>query len=144
MKIIIRPINRRPFFYCISCLIFFYACAKKIYFQDSELAPKANGKITWKNSGSNAYQVEIDAYYLKKPETLKPSKDDYVVWIQGVDDSIRNVGRMVSVNSLTSPVLEGELVVFTHVRPVKVFITAEDSTTAVVPGTMVVLTTPRF
>ena len=144
MKTYLLPLKNISLLICIAALSMLSACAKKIYFNESAVVPKANGKVTWKSSGNNAYEVEVNTYYLSKPGMLTPPKGDYMVWIEGADGSIHNAGKILTMNSLTSPVLEGEIVVTTGVRPVRVFITAEDSTSAPSPGATVVLTTPRF
>jgi hypothetical protein len=132
------------FFLPLIGLVLLTSCSRKIHFQKSAVAPAAEGKVTLKKDGNKNYEAAVEVYNLAKPERLSPPRNDYVVWLQAEDNSVRNVGRMVVNNSLFSSTMKGSLTVVTVKKPVKIFITAEESFDVVIPSSTIVLTTPTF
>lgn len=113
--------------------------AKKIPFVQSSVAPAAQGyvKITTDRNKNNIIKISIKN--LVQIERLDPSMKTYVVWMVTDRETTENIGRINSSNKLN--------VSFSAVssfKPIKIFITTEESENAQYPGENVVLTTNNF
>ena len=122
-----------------AMLFVFSSCTKKITFLTSSVVPAAEGQVSVKNDKNNNYNIQMQITNLADIERLQPAKKSYVVWMETVDNSPKNIGRISSSNKLKV----GFETVST-LRPTKIFITAEEDESSQYPGSMVVLTTDRF
>jgi len=122
-----------------AMLFVFSSCAKKITFLTSSVVPAAEGQISVKNDKNNNYNIQMEITNLADIERLQPARKSYVVWMETVDNLPKNIGRISSSNKLK---VSFETV--SSMRPIKIFITAEEDETSQYPGSMVVLTTDRF
>ena len=120
------------------------ACSKKITFPGSSLVPEARGSVKVKKDKNNNYALNIHVENLPKPENLTPAHEDYVVWMETNNGSVKNIGRLVSASGLFSKKLKAALETVTPFEPVRVFITAEDNAGIQYPGSDVVLRTRSF
>ena len=121
--------------------IIFEACAKKINFTTSAVAPAAVGKVKIKKDNNNNYAISVSITHLASPQKLNPPKDTYVVWVEAPDHGIKNIGMITSSSGFLSKTLKGSLKAVTAFKPIKVFITAETKGDIRHPGIPVVLTT---
>lgn len=115
------------------------SCTKKIYFENSTVVPAAEGKVTVGNDKNNNYVIKMQISNLADVGRLQPPKNSYVVWIETDRGMARNIGRIITTNKLN---VGFETV--TAFKPNRIFITAEEDESTQYPGSMVVLTTPRF
>ncbi len=97
-----------------------------------------------KKDKNNNYALTIHVKNLPKPENLTPAHEEYVVWMETQNGSVKNIGRLVSASGLLSKKLKASLETVTPFEPVRVFITAEDNAGIQFPGSDVVLRTKSF
>ncbi|MFO7722359.1 MAG: hypothetical protein R6V49_03960 [Bacteroidales bacterium] len=121
-------------------VIFGSSCMEqKVLFLTSAVVPAAEGRVVIKPDKNHNYVINITISNLAAVERLQPSKNAYVVWMEMKKGSYRNLGQIVSSESLNA-----SFETVSTVMPVKIFITAEDYESVTYPGTTVVLTTRRF
>ena len=132
------------FVLALAITILLGSCAKRVKFRPSPLVPAAAGYVKIKKDENKNYSIEIKISNLADPERLYPAKQAYVVWIETDNNGIKNLGQLRSSKSLFSGALEGSLNTVTAFEPVKVFITAEDTTTPQHPGAQTVIQTRNF
>lgn len=115
------------------------ACAQKVVFPTSTVAPAAVASVKFKKDKNQNYQIHFTAKYLATPQKLTPSKNYYVVWIETEDSEVINVG------SLTSSAKRGAFLKFvTSFKPVRIIVTAEDTPDVKYPGSMEILKSEIF
>lgn len=121
-------------------VIFGSSCMnQRVLFQTSSVVPAAEGNVVIKTDKNNNYLITITISNLAEVERLQPPKYAYVVWIEMKNGSYRKLGQIVS-----SDKLNASFETVSTLKPVKVFITAEDNENITYPGSLVVLTTRRF
>ena len=111
----------------------------KNYFSDIKCSPGSRGAVTVKEDKNNNYSIKLEITNLAAVDRLEPPKNSYVVWMETDRGSARNIGRIVTTNSLK---VSFETV--SSFRPTRIFITAEENENALYPGEMLVLTTNSF
>ena len=119
----------------------FSACAKKISFQNSAVAPAARGHVKIKKDGNNNYNIQIRLLNLAESNRLEPAKNTYVVWMESDNSSAKNIGQIKSDINFMAKKLKAQFTTISPIKPTKIFITAEDDATTQYPGNVVVLTT---
>ncbi len=120
-------------------ILSFASCTPKITFLTSSVVPAAEGVVTVKEDKNNNYVIKLEITNLAAIDRLEPPKNTYVVWMETDRREAKNIGRIVTSNSLK--------VTFETVssfRPTRIFITAEENENALYPGEMLVLTTNSF
>ena len=120
------------------------SCATKATFVNSAVVPAAEGYVKVKKDKNKNYLVKVQLKNLAPSSRLQPSKSTYVVWMMSNDNVTKNIGQVVSGASLLSNALQGSLETVTTLKPVKIFITAEDNASTEYPDSKVVLTTNFF
>jgi len=120
------------------------SCATKATFVNSSVVPAAEGFVKVKTDKNKNFLVKVQLKNLAPSTRLQPSKNMYVVWMMSNDNVTRNIGQIISSTSLLSNALQGSLVTVTTLKPVKIFITAEDNGSTEFPDSQVVLTTDFF
>jgi len=128
----------------IIAVIFFSSCARKLVFQVSPIVPAARGDVKIKRDHNKNYNIYVSLEDLAEPSRLTPAKQTYVVWLVANDNSTKNVGQVKTSTSLLSHTLRGSFETVSSSKPVRVFITAEDNATVLMPGGMMVMTTNGF
>jgi hypothetical protein len=113
--------------------------AHKIPFLQSSVVPAAEGYVKINSDRNNNNIIKIDIKYLAEIERLDPAMKTYVVWMVTDNKTTANIGRINSSNKLN---VSFEAV--TSFKPIKIFITAEESENTQVPGEKIVLTTANF
>ncbi len=85
-------------------------------------APAAMGTIVTSNDRNGNTRVEVKVKHMASPQSLTPSKNAYVVWIQPHGQPPQSLGQL-RINEK----LEGSLKATTPEKIFDVFITAEDN-----------------
>jgi hypothetical protein len=120
------------------------SCAKKVTFQTSTIVPAARGDVKIKKDGNNNYLVQIELENLAEVSRLEPSKKAYVVWMEAEDSMPKNIGQIKSDSKFLSSKLKASFETVTPVRPIKIYITAEDIADIQSPGKQLIMETNRF
>lgn len=128
----------------IVAALAFTSCAKKIAFAPSSVVPAASGSVKVKKDDNNNYKVNLHVQHLPEAGDLNPPKNNYTVWMETADNRAMNIGRLQVSKGLFSKTRKGELETVASFKPVRFFITAEDSSTPNIPGSEHVLTTSLF
>ena len=125
------------------CIILFIlgSCSKKISFGSSPIVPGATGKVTVKKDNNNNYYLVVNTVNLTPSKNLTPARDVYVVWMEGADNSLKNLGQIKPSTGFLSKAYKGELKATTLTKPRRVFITAENDANIEQPGNSLVLST---
>lgn len=123
----------------IFAAILVSACSKKITFPTSEVVPAAEAVLQVDKNDSDNYEVQLEVTNLAEPNRLTPSRSNYVVWMVTEKHGTINLGNL-KVNKKNKASLE----TVTPYKPIRLFITAEDTAKAVLPSTQVVLNSEDF
>jgi len=118
--------------------------AKKIKFLTSTVVPAARGYVKITRDKNLNYDISINIFNLAEVYRLEPSKLTYVVWLVTEDDITMNMGKINSTTAFLSKKLKATFETVTSLKPVKIFITAEDDPSRQYPGKEVVLMTSTF
>ncbi len=120
------------------------SCAKKISFLTSSVVPAAQGYVKVKNDNNKNYAISVHLTDLAEVGRLQPAKQTYVVWMETNEEATKNIGQIKSSTGFLSKQLKASFETVSSIRPIKIFITAEDDATTQYPGTQVVLSTDKF
>jgi hypothetical protein len=120
------------------------SCAKTISFLPSAVVPAAEGQVKVKKDGNKNQHIEIEIYNLAEPKNLQPPKQMYIVWMETDNNSIKNIGQIITSSGSFSRNLKAKFETVTSYTPVKIFITAENDANVEYPGRVVVLSTNQF
>lgn len=123
----------------IFAAILLSACSKKVTFPVSEVVPAAEAVVKVDKNSNENYEIELDVQNLAPAERLTPARRHYVVWMVTKKHGTINIGNL-NINRKNN----GELNTSTPYEPVRIFITAEDDTSPVLPSTQVVLNSGDF
>lgn len=134
---------KTPLLFIITILIL-SSCAKKISFSPSTVVPTASGSVKVKKDDNNNYKVNLSVRNLPSAGDLHPPKNNYTVWMETADNRAMNIGKLQTSKGLFSKTRKGELETVASFKPVRFFITAEDTNTPNIPGSEHVLTTSLF
>jgi hypothetical protein len=110
------------------------AWAKDDKLTNTGVAPAAQGTVSTGTDKNGNTSVDIKVEHLAHPESLKPAKQNYLVWIQPSGQSAQLLGAL-----RVGDDLKGELKGSTPAKSFQVLITAEDQTNAETPSSTVVL-----
>ena len=138
---------RKGIFICCSALIILFfvsSCATKATFQNSSVVPAAEGYVKVKADKNDNYLVKVEVQNLAASTRLSPPRNTYVVWMMSNDNTTRNIGQIISSSRGLSNSLQGSLESVTTLKPVKIFITAEDDPSTEYPDSQTVLSTNFF
>jgi hypothetical protein len=119
------------------------SCGKKITFLPSTVIPTAKGYVKIREENNNNYAVKLEVKDMVKSKDLQPGKGTYVVWVETQENRAHHLGKLETAKGLFSKTRKAKLVSVTAAKPVRVFVTAEDTTTPQFPSE-VVLTTKLF
>ena len=140
--------TQRGFTFCklvvFISVLFLTSCAKRVVFPESSLVPAAKGNVKVRKDKNNNFALTVRVENLPKPENLTPAHEDYVVWMETQNGSVKNIGRLVSASGLFSKKMKASLETVSPFQPARVFITAEDNAGVQYPGGDVVLRTKSF
>ncbi|HEY3371219.1 MAG TPA: hypothetical protein VGK10_10245 [Prolixibacteraceae bacterium] len=124
-------------------LIFsFSSCATKSHFLSSPIVPAAEGTVAVKKDNNKNYVIKVNIFNLAEPSKLQPSRNMYVVWMEGDNNETKNIGQIKSSHSIISKQLKGSFETVSPVKPKKIFVTAENDASVQYPNNSdIVLTT---
>ncbi len=131
-------------FFAIMILLTVDSYAKKIVFLSSSITPAARGYVKVTRDKNLNYDIQVQVLDLAEVNRLQPSRHAYVVWILTDKEIIKNLGRLNSQPNQGSKQLKASFETLSSSKPIKIFITAEDETSAQSPSEQVILTTDRF
>ena len=130
--------------FALLILFSFEASAKKVKFLTSALVPAARGYVKINHDKNLNYAISINISNLAEVYRLEPAKLTYIVWLVTGDGITMNMGKMKSTAGFFSKKLKATFETVTSLKPVKIFITAEDDPSRQYPGKEVALTTSTF
>jgi len=119
-------------------------CSKKMAFQTSSVVPSAEGTVKVKKDDNNNYSIDLKVIRLADPMRLEPPKSTYVVWIETAKNGSKNIGSLNTSGSMFSKTLKSFLKTVSSLKPLSLFITAENDADIQYPSSYVVLRTDRF
>lgn len=120
------------------------ACTRKTSFLTSAVVPAARGNVTVNTDKNENYVIQIQLSGLAEVERLDPPKQTYVVWMVTDRDITKNLGQINSSSALLSSKLKAVFETVSPMKPVRIFITAENDPAIEYPGNQVVLSTDKF
>lgn len=120
----------------IFAAIMISSCSNKYVFPTSEVLPAAEAEVRIERNKSNNYEIELEIDNIASPKRLTPARSHYVAWMETENHGTVNLG-----NLRISSKNEAELNTVTPYKPIRIFITAEDSQNIMQPSTQVVLST---
>ncbi len=100
--------------------------AAKASFLTSTVAPAAQGTVTVKQDGNKNYVIKIKISNLSPSTRLTPPMKAYIVWMVAADNSIKNLGQLNTPEKFMSRNLKASFETVSGIKPVKIFITAEN------------------
>jgi hypothetical protein len=112
-------------------------------FLTSQVVPAARGSVKVKRDKNHNYVIQVHVENLAEVKRLDPSKQTYVVWMATDQERTKNIGQINSSSSLLSKSLKASFETVSSIKPVKIFITAEEDGSTQSPG-MLILTTNDF
>jgi hypothetical protein len=118
--------------------------AKKVKFQNSSVVPAARGYVKITRDKNLNYSINISISNLAEVFRLEPSKLNYIVWMVTEDETTMNMGKINSTVGFFSKKLKATFENVTSLKPIQIFITAEDDPSRQYPGKQVVLSTNKF
>jgi hypothetical protein len=118
--------------------------AKKVKFQNSTVVPAARGFVKITRDKNLNYSLDISISNLAEVFRLEPSKLNYIVWMVTEDATILNMGKINSTTGFFSKRLIAKFETVTSLKPIQIFITAEDDPSRQYPGQQLVLSTNKF
>jgi len=130
--------------FALLILFSFDVSAKKVKFLTSTLVPAARGYVKINRDKNLNYNLSIKISNLAEAFRLEPSKLNYIVWMVTDDETTMNMGKIKSTVGFLSKDLKAKFETVTSLKPVKIFITAEDDPGRQYPGKEIALTTNRF
>lgn len=120
------------------------SCSRKFRFENSSLAPNAEGQVKVKKDHNKNYAITVKTVNLAEPEKLDPPSSLYVVWMQTEFNGTKNVGQIKTSSGLFSKKLKASISTVSPFKPVQVFITGEENGNVSYPSLQRVLTTGLF
>lgn len=126
-------------------IVSFSSCATKISFLTSSVVPAAKGFVKVKKDKNANYFIAVNISNLAEPTRLEPTKNTYVVWMEGNDNETKNLGQIKSSSAILSNELKSSFETVSPVKPKKIFITGENDASIQYPNySDIVLTTDYF
>ena len=120
------------------------SCSKTVRFNISPVVPSAVGTVKFTTDNNKNMLMVLTVENLVDPSRLTPSKKTYIVWTENEDRAVRNLGRLVSSEAYFSTERNAKFSSPITTKPVRVFVTAENSADVQQPGNVTVLTTSNF
>ncbi len=116
------------------------SCSSKQAFLTSPIVPAARGSVKVKKDNNNNYLIKVYLENLAEVKRLSPPKQTYVVWMETDQEGTKNIGQINSSTSFLSRNLKASFETVSSVKPVRIFITAEEDGNAQLPGLQILST----
>ncbi|WP_051205349.1 hypothetical protein [Salinimicrobium xinjiangense] len=123
----------------IFAAILISACSKKVTFPVSEVVPAAEAVVKIDKDSNKNYEIELEVSNLAEAERLTPARKHYVVWLVTKKHGTINIGNLNVSRKNNAKITTG-----TPYEPIRIFVTAEDDPSPVLPSTQVVLNSGEF
>jgi hypothetical protein len=120
-------------------VVVFTACSKDIVFPVSDIVPAAEAVLKVNKNDNDNYNLELKVENLAAADRLSPPRRSYVVWMVSKKNGTISMGNL-DIGRKNKGVIKST----TPYEPIRVFITAEDGATPVVPSTQIILDSGRF
>jgi hypothetical protein len=120
------------------------SCSRKIDFLNSEYAPSSEGYVKIKMDKNKNYVLKIEVSNLAEVSRLVPPKQTYVVWMLSDKYIIKNLGQLKSSEHFLGSKPNASFYTVTSLKPIKVYITAEEDPNVKYPNERIFLTTEKF
>jgi hypothetical protein len=142
----LNTLTNKIFLGGVALLILFSvdSSAKMVKFLNSTVEPAARGYVKINLDKNRNYSVKISISNLAEVSRLQPSKLNYIVWLVTNDEITMNMGKINSTTGFLSKKLKATFETVTSLKPIQIFITAEDDPSRQYPGNQVVLSTNKF
>lgn len=131
-------------FISLIILLVSASCSRKEYFLPSSIVPGAEGYVKINKDKNSNYGVNLIVTNLAGSTKIQDAKRNYVVWSETENIRAENIGKLRSLRGMFSKTYKGKLETVTSSKPVRIFITAEDSDNPQVPSGQVILNTKLF
>ncbi len=122
----------------------FSSCVTKEKFLTSPVVPAAEGYVKIKKDNNKNYEITIELVNLAEPERLQPPMKFYNVYLVSKHDQIKKIGQITSSTGFFSNKLKASFTTVSNIKPIKIFIMAENDASNQYPDSKVVLTTDEF
>jgi hypothetical protein len=117
---------------------------KKVPFNTSTVVPGAEGTVKVKKDGNGNYHIDVDIVNLADPSKLTPARKAYVVWVETEEKGAKNIGQIHPGSSMFSKTKKASISTVSPIKPIRVFVSAEDDPSTEEASTVIVLTTNSF
>lgn len=114
-------------------ILSFSSCVSTTRFATSAITPAAEGTIKVKKDANKNYVIKIQIANLAESKNLTPPMDVYVVWLVTEDNMTKNVGQIKSSSAFLSKSLNATFETVSTLKPIKIFITAENDASVQYP-----------
>lgn len=111
----------------------FGSCVTTTRFATSAITPAAEGTIKVKKDANKNYVIKIQISNLAESSRLTPPSNAYVVWLVTNDNMTKNVGQIKSSTGFLSKSLNATFETVSTLKPIKIFITAENDASVQYP-----------
>lgn len=111
----------------------FGSCATTTRFETSTVTPAASGSVKVSRDANKNYVIKIQIKNLADSKNLTPPMDYYVVWLVTEDNITKNVGQIKSSTGFLSKNLNANFETVSTLKPIKIFITAENDASVQYP-----------
>jgi len=130
-------------FAAIITFAYFY-WSEKTVFLTSSVVPAARGNVKVKKDNNKNYLIQVDIANLTEVDRLQPPRNTYVVWMVTDKNLTKNIGQIDSSTGVLSNKLKASFQTASLLKPVKIYITAEDDANVQYSSNEVVLETNNF
>ncbi|HBG23772.1 MAG TPA: hypothetical protein DEO54_07050 [Rikenellaceae bacterium] len=120
------------------------ACAQRIKFSKSTIVPAAEGAVKVRKDKNNNYLIKVNIDNLAAPERLTPPRQAYVLWMITEDNMPKNIGKIKVATKFLSSKLKASFETVSSIKPLRIFITAENDASVQYTDYEVILTTNNF
>jgi len=120
------------------------ACAQRVKFSNSSIVPAAEGAVKVRKDKNNNYLIKVNIDNLAAPERLTPPRQVYVLWMITEDNMPKNIGKIKVATKFLSSKLKASFETVSSIKPMRIFITAENDASVQYTDYEVILTTNNF
>jgi len=113
-------------------------------FLTSTVAPAAQGTVAVKQDGNKNYVIKVELSNLAPSNRLTPPMNAYIVWMVATDNSTKNLGQLNTSKNFMSKDLNASFETVSGIKPVKIFITAENEVNAQYPESSTLILTTDY
>ncbi len=114
--------------FAFTMILLISGCSKRINFPPSAVVPGVEPRAKVKKTDDGDYRVTLDVNHLVRPEQLSPPKKHYVVWINTVNEGVKNIGELKNRSGMLANTRRANFERTVNQKPTQIFVTAENST----------------